>query len=124
MPPCYSRLAVIAEASVCACAGRAYILSCNAYLQGIHVVPCMPACDSTTYAVHACAQVSLQLTPEQKERLLAARTYLLAQMMEIIQERTLIISMLQVNPPPIPFLCSNPLAMACLCCWPSRVIRY
>lgn len=42
-------------------------------------------------------QVSLQLTPEQKERLLAARTYLLAQMMEIIQERTLIISMLQVR---------------------------
>ncbi|CAK0785506.1 hypothetical protein CVIRNUC_008716 [Coccomyxa viridis] len=39
--------------------------------------------------------VSLQLTSEQKERLLAARTYLLAQMMEIIQERTLIISMLQ-----------------------------
>ena len=43
-------------------------------------------------------QVSLQLTAEQKERLLAARTYLLAQMMEIIQERTLIISMLQVRP--------------------------
>lgn len=43
------------------------------------------------------AQVALQLTPEQKERLLAARTYLLAQMMEIIQERTLIISMLQVR---------------------------
>ena len=43
-------------------------------------------------------QVSLQLTGEQKERLLAARTYLLAQMMEIIQERTLIISMLQVWP--------------------------
>ena len=29
-----------------------------------------------------------ELTSEQKERLLAARTYLLAQMMEIIQERT------------------------------------
>ena len=41
--------------------------------------------------------MALQLTPEQKERLLAARTYLLAQMMEIIQERTLIISMLQVR---------------------------
>ena len=72
----------------------------------------MPACDSTPYAVHACVQVALQLTPEQKERLLAARTYLLAQMMEIIQERTLIISMLQVNPLPVLFLCSNPLAMA------------
>lgn len=43
-------------------------------------------------------QMALQLTPEQKERLLAARTYLLAQMMEIIQERTLIIAMLQVQP--------------------------
>ena len=43
------------------------------------------------------AQVALKLTPEQKERLLAARIYLLAQMMEIIQERTLIISMLQVR---------------------------
>ncbi|EIE19796.1 hypothetical protein COCSUDRAFT_67803 [Coccomyxa subellipsoidea C-169] len=39
--------------------------------------------------------MALQLSEEQKERLLAARTYLLAQMMEIIQERTLIISMLQ-----------------------------
>ncbi|BDA46846.1 hypothetical protein COCOBI_09-2990 [Coccomyxa sp. Obi] len=39
--------------------------------------------------------MALQLSDEQKERLLAARTYLLAQMMEIIQERTLIISMLQ-----------------------------
>ena len=47
---------------------------------------------------HSGMQVSLQLTSEQKERLLAARTYLLAQMMEIIQERTLIISMLQVGP--------------------------
>ena len=47
-------------------------------------------------------QVSLQLTAEQKERLLAARTYLLAQMMEIIQERTLIISMLQVWPCSVP----------------------
>ncbi len=55
---------------------------------------------------YAGAQVALQLTPEQKERLLAARTYLLAQMMEIIQERTLIISMLQVCKPD-PF------------CWPS-----
>ena len=55
---------------------------------------------------HPGLQVSLQLTAEQKERLLAARTYLLAQMMEIIQERTLIISMLQVwpccNPPSCP----------------------
>ena len=51
---------------------------------------------------HPGMQVSLQLTSEQKERLLAARTYLLAQMMEIIQERTLIISMLQVRP------CCNP----------------
>ena len=51
---------------------------------------------------HSGMQVSLQLTSEQKERLLAARTYLLAQMMEIIQERTLIISMLQVWP------CCNP----------------
>ena len=41
--------------------------------------------------------MALQLSEEQKERLLAARTYLLAQMMEIIQERTLIISMLQVQ---------------------------
>ena len=41
--------------------------------------------------------MALQLTPDQKERLLAARTYLLAQMMEIIQERTLIIAMLQVQ---------------------------
>ncbi len=45
----------------------------------------------------ALMQLALQLTPEQKERLLAARTYLLAQMMEIIQERTLIIAMLQVG---------------------------
>ena len=44
--------------------------------------------------------MALQLSEEQKERLLAARTYLLAQMMEIIQERTLIISMLQVCPIP------------------------
>ena len=51
---------------------------------------------------HPGMQVSLQLTSEQKERLLAARTYLLAQMMEIIQERTLIISMLQVRQ------CCNP----------------
>ncbi len=49
----------------------------------------------------ALMQMALQLTPEQKERLLAARTYLLAQMMEIIQERTLIIAMLQVWPFPI-----------------------
>jgi hypothetical protein len=41
--------------------------------------------------------MALGLSVEQKERLLAARTYLLAQMMEIIQERTLIISMLQVR---------------------------
>ena len=46
--------------------------------------------------VAALMQMALQLTAEQKERLLAARTYLLAQMMEIIQERTLIIAMLQV----------------------------
>ncbi|KAK9840620.1 hypothetical protein WJX81_004692 [Elliptochloris bilobata] len=38
---------------------------------------------------------ALDLGEEQKQRLLAARTYLLAQMVEIIQERTLIISMLQ-----------------------------
>lgn len=44
--------------------------------------------------------MALQLSEEQRERLLAARTYLLAQMMEIIQERTLIISMLQVRPHP------------------------
>ena len=50
------------------------------------------------HLTHPGVQVSLQLTSEQKERLLAARTYLLAQMMEIIQERTLIISMLQVGP--------------------------
>ena len=49
--------------------------------------------------VAALMQMALQLTAEQKERLLAARTYLLAQMMEIIQERTLIIAMLQVRPP-------------------------
>ena len=49
--------------------------------------------------VAALMQTALQLTAEQKERLLAARTYLLAQMMEIIQERTLIIAMLQVRPP-------------------------
>ena len=42
------------------------------------------------------AQMALGLSPEQKERLLAARTYLLAQMMEIISERTAIINMLQV----------------------------
>ena len=47
--------------------------------------------------VLALMQMALRLTPEQKERLLAARTYLLAQMMEIIQERTLIIAMLQVQ---------------------------
>lgn len=46
--------------------------------------------------------MALQLSDEQKERLLAARTYLLAQMMEIIQERTLIISMLQVGIFPLP----------------------
>ena len=59
--------------------------------------------------------MALQLSEEQKERLLAARTYLLAQMMEIIQERTLIISMLQVclTPPyPTPqfFLKCTPVA--------------
>ncbi|KAK9840617.1 hypothetical protein WJX81_004612 [Elliptochloris bilobata] len=42
---------------------------------------------------------ALDLGEEQKQRLLAARTYLLAQMVEIIQERTLIISMLQTNNP-------------------------
>lgn len=42
-------------------------------------------------------QAALDLGEEQKQRLLAARTYLLAQMVEIIQERTLIISMLQVR---------------------------
>ena len=46
---------------------------------------------------HGRRQAALDLGEEQKQRLLAARTYLLAQMVEIIQERTLIISMLQVR---------------------------
>lgn len=46
---------------------------------------------------HALRQAALDLGEEQKQRLLAARTYLLAQMVEIIQERTLIISMLQAR---------------------------
>ena len=45
-------------------------------------------------------QAALDLADDQKQRLLAARTYLLAQMVEIIQERTLIISMLQARPCP------------------------
>ena len=44
------------------------------------------------------AQMALGLSSEQKERLLAARSYLLAQMMEIISERTAIINMLQACP--------------------------
>ncbi len=43
-------------------------------------------------------QAALDLAEDQRQRLLAARTYLLAQMVEIIQERTLIISMLQARP--------------------------
>ncbi|CAL5224339.1 g7011 [Coccomyxa viridis] len=53
------------------------------------------ASDTSRIAKWQSIVLALQLTPEQKERLLAARTYLLAQMMEIIQERTLIIAMLQ-----------------------------
>ena len=45
--------------------------------------------------------MALGLSTEQKERLLAARTYLLAQMMEIISERTAIINMLQVRRRPL-----------------------
>ena len=45
-------------------------------------------------------QMALGLSAEQKERLLAARSYLLAQMMEIISERTAIINMLQARAPP------------------------
>ena len=64
------------------------------------------------------AQVALQLTPEQKERLLAARTYLLAQMMEIIQERTLIISMLQV----LRKLHTSMIALQQECCQKCRLL--
>ena len=42
--------------------------------------------------------MALGLSAEQKERLLAARSYLLAQMLEIISERTAIINMLQARP--------------------------
>jgi hypothetical protein len=49
------------------------------------------------------AQMALGLSAEQKERLLAARSYLLAQMLEIISERTAIINMLQARTsPPVP----------------------
>ena len=66
-----------------------------------HEKPAAPKCQGSCMPwvgdVLALMQMALRLTPEQKERLLAARTYLLAQMMEIIQERTLIIAMLQVQ---------------------------
>lgn len=72
-------------------------------------------------------QMALQLSQEQKERLLAARTYLLAQMMEIIQERTLIISMLQVRILPFqcPFLHCHHLShigLAFLICFMTRSV--
>ena len=57
-------------------------------------VPHAPGCNSMC---NGRRQAALDLGEEQKQRLLAARTYLLAQMVEIIQERTLIISMLQVR---------------------------
>lgn len=40
--------------------------------------------------------MALQLTPEQKEKLLAAHVYLLAQIQDIIEEYNEIIGMLQV----------------------------
>ena len=50
-----------------------------------------------SHAALACMQAAMQLTPKQTASLLEARTCLLARLMEVIQGRKSIISMLKVR---------------------------